>query len=84
MTCKILDATVGKSVINDLAPHPLQSWEWGEARKKMGIEVLRFGEYEGDQLINVFQVTFHKVPYSPFTIGYLPRSIFPSEVVLEM
>ncbi len=63
---------------NEKAPHPLQSWEWGEARKKMGIEVLRLGEFE-----NVYQLTFHKLPYANFKIGYLPRSVFPSSEVLE-
>jgi len=65
------------------AIHPLQSFAWGEARKKMGIEVLRIGEYKQDELINVFQLTFHKLPLTSYKIGYLPRSVFPSKNVLE-
>ncbi len=65
------------------AIHPLQSWQWGEARKKMGIEVLRVVEYNQDKLKNVFQLTFHKIPLTFYKIGYLPRSVFPSKAVLE-
>jgi len=65
------------------AVHPLQSWLWGEARKKMGIEVLRLGEYQQNKLKNVFQLTFHRIPLTNYKIGYLPRSVFPSNTVLE-
>jgi len=74
---------------NQKAHHPLQSWEWGEARKKMGIEVMRIGEFENKRiaseksLINVYQITFHKLPWAKYQIGYLPRSVFPSKEVLE-
>lgn len=68
---------------NDQAFHPLQTWEWGEARKETGIEVLRLGEYKNDKLINVFQLTFHKIPKLNYKIGYLPRSVVPSKEVLN-
>ena len=58
--------------------HPLQTWEWGEARKKTGVEVLRLGDGK-----NVFQLTFHSISYSQFKIGYLPRSVFPTKDVLD-
>lgn len=67
---------------NRTVTHPLQSWEWGEARKKMGVEVIRVGEYNGEILVNVYQVTFHKIPHTPFTIGYLPRSAMLSQEVV--
>lgn len=63
---------------NSMAIHPLQSWEWGQARKKMGIEVLRLTDGN-----HVFQITFHQIPHTRFKIGYLPRSIMPSQHVLE-
>lgn len=72
-----------KNLWNETAIHPLQSWQWGEARKKMGIEILRMGEYTNKQITNVFQLTLHHIPYTPFKIGYLPRSKFPSKDVLE-
>ena len=63
---------------NKLAHHPLQTWEWGEARKKTGIDILRLSEGK-----NVFQLTFHKIPKTNYKIGYLPRSVMPSKEVLE-
>ncbi len=63
---------------NRLANHPLQSWQWGEARKKMGIEVLRLSDEK-----HVYQLTFHKLPYTNYKIGYLPRSATPTKEVLE-
>lgn len=83
MRIEILPDTFDQELYNSVAPHPLQSWEWGEARKKMGIRVIRIGEYNHDVLKNVFQVTFHKIPKTPFTIGYLPRSTFPNKDVLH-
>jgi len=68
---------------NEKAFHPLQSWQWGEARKKMGIEMLRIGEFNNNQLESVFQVTFHEIPYTAYKLGYLPRSVFPSSKVLN-
>jgi len=58
--------------------HPLQSEAWSEARKKMGIEVLRITDGK-----NTFRLTFHKIPYTNYKIGYLPRSAMPSKKVLN-
>ena len=74
---KIID-NFDKNNWNEKAFHPLQSWNWGEARKEMGIEVLRITDSK-----NVFQITIHPIPYLPFKIGYLPRSVMPSKEVLE-
>lgn len=69
---------------NKMANHPLQTWEWGEARKKTGIDVLRISDGK-----NVFQLTLHSLlpttyPLQPnFQIGYLPRSVVPSKEILE-
>lgn len=68
---------------NTKALHPLQSWQWGEARKKMGIEVIRIGEFgDNHTLQNVYQMTLHSIPYTRFIVGYLPRSVIPSKEVL--
>lgn len=83
MIIKTIDSNFSSEKFNQLATHSLQSWEWGEARKKMGIEVLRLGEFKDDQLVNVFQLTFHKIPLTCLKIGYLPRSVLPSKEVLE-
>src|SRR3989338_7070589 len=83
MKSTIIENVTDKEKYNDKAIHPLQSWEWGEARKEMGIEILRIAEYTNNQITNVYQLTFHKIPYTNFKVGYLPRSVVPSKEVLE-
>ncbi|MFS8159434.1 MAG: lipid II:glycine glycyltransferase FemX [Candidatus Roizmanbacteria bacterium] len=67
---------------NEVVNHPMQSWEWGEARLKMGTKVVRLGEYEDGKLINGYQYSLHRIPYLPYTLAYLPRSVMPSHAVL--
>ncbi len=78
MSIIIIHSDFDKNEWNKKAIHPLQSWEWGEARKEMGNEVLRL--IAGN---DVYQVIFHKIPLTNFKIGYLPRSNFPSQEVLD-
>lgn len=80
---KIIDQNFDRRLWDQKAIHPLQSWEWGEAREKMGIKVIRIGEFDREKLMHVFQLTLHQLPYIQSYIGYLPRSIFPSKKVLE-
>jgi len=80
---KIIPDDFSSVEYNRSAQHPLQTWEWGEARKKTGVEVLRLGEYYGNKLVNVFLLTFHKVPKTNYKVGYLPRSVFPSTDVIN-
>jgi len=54
--------------------HPLQSEDWANARKQMGIETVSL---EG------FLLTFHKIPFTDFKIGYLPRSKMPNKKILQ-
>jgi lipid II:glycine glycyltransferase (peptidoglycan interpeptide bridge formation enzyme) len=44
--------------------HPLQSHLWGELRKKTGVKIIE----KEDLLISI-----HPVPYTNYTIGYLPK-----------
>lgn len=83
MSVKILEDSFSKEKYNEVALHPLQTWEWGEARKKVGVEVVRLGEFVGNELKNVFQLTLHKLPFLNFKIAYLPRSVWPSKEVLN-
>ena len=62
---------------DSLAQHPMQTFEWGNARAKMGIRVEKI--VDGN---NIFQFTVHPVPHTPFAIGYLPRSVMPTDNVL--
>jgi lipid II:glycine glycyltransferase (peptidoglycan interpeptide bridge formation enzyme) len=44
--------------------HPLQSGEWGLFREKTGVKVVK-----ADNL----QITIHPIPYTKYTIGYIPK-----------
>jgi len=48
---------------NELATHPLQSWQWGEFRKDQGVAVVRLGIFQKAKLMQVFQITFHQIPH---------------------
>ncbi|MFN4212748.1 MAG: hypothetical protein ACK4FL_02160, partial [Microgenomates group bacterium] len=77
MKIQIIHQNFDKNLWNKKAPHPLQSWQWGEARKTMGIEVLRLTDGK-----DVYQLTLHQLPLFKYKIGYLPRSVFPTNKVL--
>lgn len=83
MIVKVLNSDFDKNLWNSKANHPLQSWQWGEARKQMGIEVVRIGEYENEKLISVYQLTIHPLPFFAYKVGYIPRSTSPSQIFLE-
>ncbi|MBI1872119.1 peptidoglycan bridge formation glycyltransferase FemA/FemB family protein [Candidatus Collierbacteria bacterium] len=72
-----------KKNFNKLAAHPLQSWEWGRFREKTGVQILRLGRYEKRKLVETAQITFHKIPHLPFSIGYWPKGVLPSSQTLE-
>ncbi len=67
---------------NHLATHPLQSYEWGEFRKKTGIKVIRRGFWENNKLIEAFQLTIHQIPHTKWSIGYLPKGTLPTQEAL--
>ncbi len=71
-----------KSAYNSIVSHPLQAYEWGEFREKTGVKVIRKGVFDGEKLIDGFQLTIHPVPKTNFTIGYLPKGNRPSREVL--
>lgn len=68
-----------KDNFNKLAPHPLQSWEWGEFRQKTGNGVIRLGRFDHNNLVEAIQMTLHPVPFTSWKIGYIPKSKWPSE-----
>jgi lipid II:glycine glycyltransferase (peptidoglycan interpeptide bridge formation enzyme) len=55
--------------------HPLQTPAWGEFRKSMGIDVVQ---------INDWQLTFHKIPYTPWTVGYFPKGPAPTKKMVDV
>lgn len=54
---------------NDFKSHPLQSAQWGEFRQKTGVKVV---EVDG------IQMTVHRIPHVPWTIGYVPKGPLPT------
>ena len=53
--------------------HPLQSQAWEQFRRAMGIDTVR---------TNGWLLTFHKLPLTPFTIGYFPKGPLPDATML--
>lgn len=73
-----------KDRYNQVVDHPLQSWEWGEFRKKTGIKVERAGFFENGVLKRGVQVTFHPLPLlSGQTLGYFPKGCAPDDEQLS-
>ncbi len=64
---------------NQDAHHPLQSFEWGEFRKKTGVGIIRRGVVEKNKVTNPYQISVHKTPNFPYLIGYFPKGKLPSE-----
>ncbi len=54
--------------------HPLQSEEWEEFRKKTGVKTVR---------VDGLLMTVHKIPHTPFSIGYLPKGPMPDKKLID-
>ena len=54
--------------------HPLQSKDWAEFRTAMGVVVASVDEWF---------ITFHKIPRTPWTIGYFPKGPIPTAILIE-
>lgn len=65
-----------------LANHPLQSWAWGDFRQTMGLQVVRLITEKGQSLASISLLTFHHLPYTPFTVGYFPKGSLPTTELL--
>ncbi|MBI2066113.1 peptidoglycan bridge formation glycyltransferase FemA/FemB family protein [Candidatus Woesebacteria bacterium] len=63
-----------KETFNKTASHPLQSWEWGEFRKRAGNELVRFP---------FGQITLHKIPFTPFKVAAFEKGPAPTSRMLE-
>ncbi len=57
--------------------HIIQSWEWGDFRKKTGLELVRLGQFNGNTMVSAYQLTLHPVPIFPQVVGYLPKGPMP-------
>lgn len=54
--------------------HPLQSPAWEDFRATMGVDTAR---------LNGWLLTFHPIPFTPWTVGYFPRGPAPTGKMLE-
>lgn len=54
--------------------HPLQTQAWADFRAAMGIDVVR---------TNGWQLTFHTIPHTPWTIGYFPKGPKPTQKMVD-
>lgn len=72
-----------KEAYNALVHHPVQSWEWGDFKRKTGVEFVRIGVFDGKRMKAAFQLTFHPVPKTSYSIGYFPKGPFPNSDMLK-
>jgi lipid II:glycine glycyltransferase (peptidoglycan interpeptide bridge formation enzyme) len=68
-----------KTAYNQTVTHVIQSWEWGEFRKKLGLPLLRYGLFTNDQLTTAFQMTLHTIPFLSKKVGYMPKGPIPTK-----
>lgn len=66
---------------NNVVTHVMQSWEWGEFRKSLGLPLLRYGVFEKGKLVTAFQLTLHKIPFTNQFVGYLPKGPLPDKTL---
>lgn len=83
MNIRLITFDFDRKKYNSKANHPLQAWEWGEARQELGLEIVRVGEFSGEELAHVYQLSLHPVPKTAYRIGYIPRSKYPTKEALE-
>jgi len=72
-----------KSRWDAVVSHPLQSWAWGDFRAAMGVDAVRLGVFTHNTLTSGWQMTFHKIPHLPYTVGYFPKGPTPSADMLK-
>ena len=72
-----------KSAYNLNVLHVVQSWEWGEFRRKTGLDLVRLGYFSGKKMLDAYQLTFHPVPVLAQTIGYFPKGPMPNIKMIE-
>ena len=80
---KLIPDNFDPLLYNSVVNHPLQTWEWGQARQSTGIKILRLGKFLGEKLKKTYLMTLHHIPFTNFNIGYIPRSDLPTKELLE-
>lgn len=72
-----------KTLYNKTVSHIMQSWEWGDARKSLGLPVLRYGLFRNGSMVSAFQLTLHKIPLTNQFVGYLPKGPLPNNELAQ-
>src|SRR5687767_4997448 len=72
-----------KSEYDAVVTHVMQSWNWGEFRKSIGIPLIRYGLFQNNQLKTAFQISFHKIPLTQKFVGYIPKGPLPNKDLAE-
>lgn len=73
-----------RTKFNRLVTHVMQSWQWGNFRKRLGTPVLRYGLYKKGQMASALQLTLHQIPFTKKFVGYLPKGPFPNSELSEI
>lgn len=68
---------------NSFVSHPLQTWEWGNFRKQMGVDTVRLIVEKNNHISQCWQLTFHAIPHTPYTVGYFPKGPHPDHMMIE-
>ncbi|MBU1085367.1 peptidoglycan bridge formation glycyltransferase FemA/FemB family protein [Patescibacteria group bacterium] len=69
---------------NCVSTHPLQSFEWGEFRRKTNVKVIRKGIFNGKKLMTPIQVTIHPIPKTNYKVGYYPKGPMPDDDQIKL
>lgn len=72
-----------KEEYNKSVSHIVQSWEWGQFRIKLGTKLKRYGLFENGKLKTAFHLSFHKIPFTKYFVGYLAKGPFPDKDLAE-
>ncbi len=72
-----------QSVWNSHAAHPLQSWEWGQFRQAMNIDVARLINVTHKNIKDAWQITFHRIPHTSWCVGYFPKGPLPTNEMIK-
>lgn len=72
-----------KAQYDKIVTHVVQSWEWGEFRKSLGLPLLRYGIFQNGRMTRAFQLTLHKIPFTKQYVGYLPKGPIPDKELAE-
>jgi len=72
-----------KEKFNQIVNHPLQSWEWGDFKERIGMKAIRLGVYDQGELVDGFQVLTREIPKLDYRVGQLLKSNLPSKEVIS-